>query len=421
MSHPSHVRALCASLCLGAGLPVHAGHVHAGQGFLEDAKASLTARNFHLHRNFVGDASQGKAEEWTQSFILDARSGFTQGSVGFGLDVLGLYSLKLDGGKGTAGTQLLPIHDDGRPADDFGRLAVAGKLRVSNSELKIGEWMPVLPILRSDDGRSLPQTFRGGQLSANEIAGLTLYAGQFRGNSPRNDASMQDISLFGRPAATSDRFDFAGGEYRFNGERSLLGLWNAELKDIYRQQYLQLQHSQPLGDWLLGANLGGFRGRDAGSARAGKLDNRTVSALFSARYGLHTLYLGLQKVSGDDGWMRVNGTSGGTLANDSYNASYDNPGERSWQLRYDFDFVGLGLPGLIFMTRYLHGDHVRLAGVTDDGSEWGRESELGYTLQSGAFKRLNVRWRNSSQRRDWGSNTRFDENRLIVSYPLSLL
>ncbi|HCG1028579.1 TPA: OprD family outer membrane porin, partial [Pseudomonas aeruginosa] len=44
-----------------------------------------------------------------------------------------------------------------------------------------------------------------------------------------------------------------------------------------------------------------------------------------------------------------------------------------------------------------------------------------YTLQSGAFKRLNVRWRNSSQRRDWGSNTRFDENRLIVSYPLSLL
>ena len=97
--------------------------------------------------------------------------------------------------------------------------------------------MPVLPILRLTMVRSLPQTFRGGQLSANEIAGLTLYAGQFRGNSPRNDASMQDMSLFGRPAATSDRFDFAGGEYRFNGERTLLGLWNAELKDIYRQQY----------------------------------------------------------------------------------------------------------------------------------------------------------------------------------------
>ncbi|WP_447531950.1 OprD family outer membrane porin, partial [Pseudomonas aeruginosa] len=79
---------------------VHAGHVHAAQGFLEDAKASLTVRNFHLHRNFVGDASQGTAEEWTQSFILAARSGFTQGSVGVGLDVLGVNHLKLDGGKG---------------------------------------------------------------------------------------------------------------------------------------------------------------------------------------------------------------------------------------------------------------------------------------------------------------------------------
>ncbi|WP_163335514.1 OprD family outer membrane porin, partial [Enterobacter hormaechei] len=57
MSHPSLVRALCASLCLGAGLPVHA-----ERGFLEDAKVSLTARNFYLNRDFVGHASQDKAE-----------------------------------------------------------------------------------------------------------------------------------------------------------------------------------------------------------------------------------------------------------------------------------------------------------------------------------------------------------------------
>ena len=53
--------------------------------------------------------------------------------------------------------------------------------------------MPVLPILRSDDGRSLPQTFRGGQITSKEINGLTLYGGQFRANSPRDDSSMSDI------------------------------------------------------------------------------------------------------------------------------------------------------------------------------------------------------------------------------------
>ncbi|MCF5103061.1 outer membrane porin, OprD family, partial [Pseudomonas proteolytica] len=40
-------------------------------------------------------------------------------------------------------------------------------------------------------------------------------------------------------------------------------------------------------------------------------------------------------------------------------------------------------------------------------------------VQSGVAKNLNVRWRNSTLRRDY-STLEFDENRLIVSYPLSL-
>ncbi|MEN5202782.1 OprD family porin [Pseudomonas wadenswilerensis] len=389
-------------------------------GFVEDAKVSLNLRNFYINRNFVDPANpQGKAEEWTQSFILDARSGFTQGLVGFGVDVLGLYSVKLDGGKGTAGTHLLPVHDDGRPADDFGRLGVALKAKISNTELKVGEWMPVLPILRSDDGRSLPQTFRGGQITSQEITGLTLYAGQFRGNSPRNDASMEDMSMNGRAAFTSDRFNFAGGEYSFNDKRTMIGLWNAELKDIYNQQYLNLVHSQPLGDWTLGANLGYFIGKEDGAERAGKLDNRTASAMLSAKYGASTFYVGLQKVSGDDAWMRVNGTSGGTLANDSYNSSFDNAQERSWQLRHDYNFAGLGVPGLTLMNRYISGDNVHTGAITD-GKEWARESELAYVIQSGTLKSLSLKWRNSTMRRDYSTNT-FDENRLIISYPISIL
>ncbi|MEK1943173.1 MAG: OprD family porin [Pseudomonas sp.] len=404
------------ALALAAGFPLQA----LAAGFIEDSSSTLTLRNFYLNRNFVGDTSQGKAEEWTQSQIWDFKSGFTQGTVGFGVDALGLYSLKLDGGRGTANTQLLPVHDGGKPADDFGRLAVAGKARISKTELKVGEWSAVLPILRSDDGRSLPQTFQGAQITSKEIDGLTLYGGQMQGNSPRNDASMEDMSLFNRSAYKSDRFNFAGGEYRFNGDRTLVGLWSAELEDIYQQQYLQLQHSQPVGDFVLGANLGYFWGKEDGSALAGDLDNRTFSGMFSAKYGGSTFYLGLQKVMGDDEWFRVNGTSGGTLANDSYNSSYESAQEHSWQLRHDYDFAALGVPGLTLMNRYISGDNVHNSS-TDDGSEWGRESELAYTVQSGTFKSFNVKWRNSSMRRDWGSTNSFDENRLIISYPFKLL
>ncbi|RMQ96546.1 Outer membrane porin [Pseudomonas savastanoi pv. glycinea] len=390
------------------------------EGFVDDTKATLTFRNAYFNRNFVDPANaQGKAEEWTQSFILDAKSGFTQGVVGFGIDVLGMYSVKLDGGKGTGGTQLLPIHDDGRPADDFGRLGVAAKAKVSKTELKVGEWMPVLPILRSDDGRSLPQTFRGGQITSKELDGLTLYGGQFRGNSPRNDASMEDMSLNGRGAFQSDRFNFGGGEYAFNEKRTQVGLWYAQLEDIYNQKFINVLHSQPIGDVTLGANLGYFWGNEDGNKLAGDLDNKTAYALLSAKYKGNTLYVGLQKVSGDDGWFRVNGTSGGTLANDSYNASYDNAKEKSWQLRHDLDFAIFGVPGMTLMNRYISGDNVHTGAITD-GKEWGRESELAYTVQSGTFKSLNFRWRNSSIRRDFSTNE-FDENRIFISYPLSLL
>ncbi|WNZ80596.1 PhaK-like protein [Pseudomonas sp. E141] len=411
---PALVLLGCSSLA--AFLPMSA----SAEGFVDDAKVNLNLRNFYINRNFTNPANaQGKAEEWTQSFILDAKSGFTQGTVGFGVDVLGMYSLKLDGGRGTANTALLPVHDDGRPADDFGRLGVALKAKVSKTELKVGEWMPVLPILRSDDGRSLPQTFRGGQVTSTEINGLSLYGGQFRANSPRNDASMEDMSMNGRGAFTSDRFNFGGGEYAFNDKRTQVGVWYAELSDIYQQKYFNLTHSQPIGDWTLGANLGYFIGKEEGSALAGDLDNKTAFAMLSAKYGGNTFYVGLQKLSGDDGWMRVNGTSGGTLANDSYNSSYDNAQEKSWQVRHDFNFAAVGVPGLTLMNRYISGDNVHTGTITD-GKEWGRESELAYTVQSGALKSLNVKWRNASIRRDF-SNNEFDENRLIVSYPISLL
>ncbi|SEJ68189.1 outer membrane porin, OprD family, partial [Azotobacter beijerinckii] len=41
-------------------------------GFFEDAKGTLTFRNFFINRDFKRDnATRSKAEEWTQNFILD--------------------------------------------------------------------------------------------------------------------------------------------------------------------------------------------------------------------------------------------------------------------------------------------------------------------------------------------------------------
>jgi hypothetical protein len=415
------VAVFAGTLSLALGIPASA----TAAGFVEDTKITVNARNFYHNRNFVNEApenaagdTRGKAEEWTQSFILNVQSGYTPGPVGFGVDVLAGVAVKLDGGRGTYGTGLLPTRTDGRPADDFGRLGVAAKAKFSNTEVKVGEFMPVLPILRSDDGRSLPQTFEGGMITSREIDGLSLYGGQFRQNSPRDDGSMEDMVYNG---GASDRFNFLGGEYAFNEKRTTVGLWAAELKDVYEQQYVQLLHTQPLGeDLALTANLGYFQGEDDGSALGGELDNKTYSGLFGLKAGGNTFYVGLQKVSGDTGWMRVNGTSGGSLANDSFNNSYDAAGERSWQLRHDYNFAAMGVPGLTLMNRYIKGDEIDRPNG-EEGKEWGRESELAYTVQSGPAKNLNIKWRNSSIRRDFGGANDWDENRLIFNYPLSIL
>ncbi len=419
--NPLSAAVFAGTLSLALGIPAAA---QAAEGFVEGSKVTLNARNFYINRNFVDPAnSQNKAEEWTQSFILNVQSGYTPGPIGFGVDALGMLAVKLDGGGGTYGTGLLPRHSDGRPADDFGRLAVAAKAKVSETEIRVGEWQVVVPVLRADDGRSLPQTFEGGMITSKEISNLTLYGGQMRQNSTRDNGSMDDMTYrdgLNGITAESDRFNFAGGEYAFT-DQTKVGLWHARLEDIYQQSYVQLLHTQPISDSLaFTANLGYFTGKDEGSALAGDLDNKTYSGLFGLQVGAHTFYVGLQKVSGDQ-WMRVNGTSGASLANDSFNSAYDAADERSWQLRHDYNFAGVGIPGLVLMNRYISGDNITTTSG-DEGKEWGRESELAYTVQSGALKNLNIKWRNSSMRRDSSFSTNeFDENRLIFNYPISIL
>lgn len=402
-----------ASLALGTGLPAWA----EDGGFFKDAKTDLVLRNYYFNRDFRDPgAVKSKVEEWAQGFILKFNSGYTPGVVGFGLDGIAMFGVKLDSGRGTSGSELLPVHGDGRAADNYGRAGVAAKMRISATELKVGELLPDIPLLRYDDGRLLPQTFRGAMLDSREIAGLGLQAGQYRSVSLRNSSDMQDLSAWAAPGVTSDGFTYAGAEYRFNQQRTLIGAWHAQLEDIYQQSYFNLLHKQPVGDWVLGANLGYFIDKDDGQARIGEIQSRTAYALLSASTAGHTLYLGLQKVSGDSPWMSVYGSSGRTLGNDMFNGNFSNADERSWQVRYDYNFAAMGVPGLLAMVRYGHGENATTK-AGSNGKEWERDTEVGYTFQSGSLKNLSVRVNNATNRRSFNSD--FDQTRVIVSYPLS--
>jgi hypothetical protein len=424
MTHYPHAKPVLLSLAVALSLPAM---VQAG-GFIEDTSATLQARNYYFSRDYadiVGPNQQSKAEEWAQGFILNVKSGYTPGTVGFGVDAVGLLGLKLDSSRDRVNSGLLPVTDEGRAADEYSRLGAAVKVKLSKTELKVGELQPMLPVLYFGDIRLLPPTYQGASIVSNEIAGLTLQAGQLRSTSLRNEAGDGEMGVLvgyapRRSAGqliTSDRFNYAGADYSFNANRTSVGAWYAQLEDLYNQRYFSLKHSQPVGDWVLGASLGYFDSAEDGEQLLGKLDNKAAFSLLSAKYGGHTVYLGYQAMFGADGLPRVFANVS-PLGNEVPTYEFASADERSWQVRYDYDFAAMGVPGLVAGVRYLKGDNVD-TGRGIEGKDRERDLDIGYVVQSGSLKGLNVKVRNVAARSNY--RTDVDENRLIFNYTWQLL
>lgn len=62
------------------------GSVWAGN-FIDNSSVELTTRNFYFDRDYQEQSAYPAAKDWTQGFILKANSGYTEGTVGFGLDI----------------------------------------------------------------------------------------------------------------------------------------------------------------------------------------------------------------------------------------------------------------------------------------------------------------------------------------------
>ena len=109
--------------------------------------------------------------------MLNLQSGYTEGTVGFGLDALGLSGIRLDSSRAHAGTGLLPVHDAGRAASEFSSLGVTAKMRIGEAVVKTGTLLPKIPVLVYNDGRLLPQTFQGTQVEYSGVRNLYVHAG----------------------------------------------------------------------------------------------------------------------------------------------------------------------------------------------------------------------------------------------------
>ena len=431
-------------------------------GFIEDSKATLGLRNFYINTDNRDGTGPNKNEEWGQGFDLRFISGYTQGTVGFGVDAIGLLGVRLDSGGGTNGATkrtsatapgsyggtIFPSESNGKAVNDFSSLGLTAKAKISQTELKLGTLQPKLPVIVTNDGRMLPQTFQGGQITSSDIKDLTLVAGQIEKAKGRNSSNNESLSISGANSRgvnwrSSNKFYYAGGDYKITKDLTAQ-YYYGNLEDFYKQHFLGLTHNWAIGPGVLKSDLRYFNSSDDGNngnqsayfstgnysgvnSGRGKVDNNLYSGLFLYSVAGHTFGGGYQVSNGssDFPWLNQGDGSSAYITTDMQIQKFARAGERTWQARYSYDFAKVGVPGLTAGVVYLKGDHIDTVASNrtefTGQSEWERDITVAYVVPEGPLKNVGVAWKNAMWRSDIANARNQDENRLIVSYSIPLL
>lgn len=408
-----------------AAVPAIASQQSDSKGFVDDSHLDVLLRNAYIKRDYQ-DGLEDKAE-WGQGIITTFKSGFTEGVVGFGVDGIAQYAVRLDGGRGRSGAggiDFFKQNDDGKAKSNLAKFGAAAKMRFSNTVLSYGTQNPVLPILYADDSRLLQETYTGTLLTSQEIEGLDVNAGYFTDEQRKSD----DRHNSGLKSMT-----FGGASYKFNDQFSG-AFYASNVENVLNKQYLGLNFKQPFatGQQLV-LDFNGYNSR-LKRGYANELDtgrNNTIWSLAASYiWDIHTFMFAWQQNNGSTGYNYGGyrnkggvGDGGNTiwLAN-SYWSDFNGEDERSWQASYGLDLSGLGLPGLSWTTAYVNGDNIKTS-ATSNGKEHEWFNQVQYQVQDGPAKDLKFKVRYSVLRVSNNAsdyNSSGNEIRVFVDYPFNV-
>ena len=213
------------------------------EGFVEGSSLTVLNRNFYFNRDDrngeQGAGGAGYSEAWAHAIIGKFESGFTQGTVGVGVDAFAMIGLKLDTGGGRNGARssfdVLPVDGKGDARDEYTKVGGAVKVKAFDTVVKVGDVFPVTPVVSFGDSRLLPESFRGVTAVNTSLPGLTLQGGRLHSMSQPVSSNMRDgfVGFYGGPV-NSPWVAYFGGDYQL-GEYTTLSLYTSRLKDAWDQ------------------------------------------------------------------------------------------------------------------------------------------------------------------------------------------
>ncbi|MCF5724559.1 OprD family porin [Pseudomonas syringae] len=417
----------------------HAADSAPTDGFVEGAHLNINARNYYMNRD-RRNVHSDDSKEWGQGFIGTFESGYTQGTVGFGLDAHAMLGLKLDGGGGTDGSSILPYGSgNGKAPGSFSTAGGTLKMRAFDTELKAGDLFLNNPVIAGGATRMLPQTFRGVSLTNHSFDGWMFEGGQASFTKLYNQSGHQRIGTsYGALPSHTDAQHMNWAGVSFSGIPGLTSnLYASELKDVWQQYYYDLDYTYALNDLVsLNPGLHYYHTQDTGQSLLGDIDNNTYSLHFTVDVGHHSVTAAYQRVNGNTPFDYIAQGDSVYLDNSQQYSDFNGPNERSWKLKYAYNFGAFGLPGLSSAVSYISGktDLTKVdpqsrgysnwySAEGKDAKHWERDIDLKYVVQGGKAKDLAVRLQWAANR---GSNgysavdNDVDEYRVIVDYPFNV-
>lgn len=415
----------------------------AEHGFIEDSELTLSTRSVILNNQIKGDGHDrrphNRRDPRDVSLGLKANfaSGFTQGTLGLGVDAFAYSGFKLDGGDGHAGYGTVQMNKDGEAQRSFGRAGALIKARYAQSQLRYGQMQVTNPVFATSDTRVFPSTATGFLLSSQDITGLLLEGGHFTAGTEPSSTSSKG-GLWANYANIETRaVDFAGGRYALNDHWSM-SAYGADFEDLWHQYYLGSTYSWTLDPASrIDLDVNGYRTNDAGQALAGDIDTTAFSTQVAYTWLNHKVSLGFQRIIGDTPFDYIGFGNNGSgafgnsiyLSNPVMASDFNGPNEKSWQLRYDLDMTPYGVPGLSFMGRYVYGYDISTSpnpnyqawSAADDAQHQELDLEARYVVQSGSAKGMKVRLREGHHNAVRGQpDGDISMHMVIVEWPLRL-
>lgn len=388
--------------------------------FVQDSQTSINLRNFYMNRDF-SDVPNKDIGSWSQAVSGRFESGYTDTPLQVGLDVGLQYALRLSDHNAERPDTILPYDTaQGKQERDYLKAGATLKLKYKESELKIGELYPRMPVAYIDESRQLVTTYAGAAFETKAIKDLKLSVGRITHINSREDDEFKKLSLFvgAGPRYESDGLNFVGLDYNFT-PKVFGAYWFGQLEDIYQQNYVNAAYSTKVGQSKIKVDARYFHNKEDGDALYGKIDSQSYGLQTAIQNGAHTLVAGIQQNKGESIFPTLAGYAPQPFLQTWSTLGFIKPEEFTWHILYSHDFKEHGVPGLKMTLRYLNGSNIYRAGLKDN-----EESEanfiLGYQVPEGRFKNLGFEWRHIRAESKYGAGytpgADFVENRLITTY-----